>query len=339
MSARTVSAGFARALIEFAATRGADKNALAALAQIDAAALADADNRIPFDQYVALMRGAKTLCADPAFPLRFGAETDFQKFSIVGLIAHASATMTEALEQMNRYSRLVAEVEGVSDGPRFTLEMRDGKLRMEDRRTNADAFYEMTESTWSRFICGSRRDFPERVFAYAAEVTHPAPPHADEYEAIWRVPVRFGAPRNIIEMNPAWPTLQIQPENRYVFGVFSARAEALLRDLERSVKFSHKVESLLMPMLHTGGASADAVAERLKISRQTLYRRLKSEGATFEDVLDDLRRRLSLHYLSERKASVNETAYLVGFSDPTAFSRAFKRWTGASPRTYRATET
>ena len=70
------------------------------------------------------------------------------------------------------------------------------------------------------------------------------------------------------------------------------------------------------------------------MSRDTLYRRLKAEGVTFEQVLDGLRHRLALDYLSARKVSVNETAYLVGFADAAAFSRAFKRWTGISPRDY-----
>ena len=86
-----------------------------------------------------------------------------------------------------------------------------------------------------------------------------------------------------------------------------------------------------MPVLHTGDISMDAIAEKMAVSRQTLFRRLKAEDATFEKVLDELRHRLALNYLGGRKASVNETAYLVGFSDPAAFSRAFKRWTGKSP--------
>jgi AraC-like DNA-binding protein len=73
------------------------------------------------------------------------------------------------------------------------------------------------------------------------------------------------------------------------------------------------------------------VACHLGMSRQTLFRRLKVEGVTFELVLDDLRRTLALHYLGGQKVSVNETAYLVGFSEPAAFSRAFKRWTGSNP--------
>jgi AraC-like DNA-binding protein len=67
------------------------------------------------------------------------------------------------------------------------------------------------------------------------------------------------------------------------------------------------------------------------MSRQTLFRRLKAEGTTFEAVLDELRRRSALHYLCAKQLSVNATAYLLGFSDPSAFSRAFKRWTSSSP--------
>ncbi len=74
-----------------------------------------------------------------------------------------------------------------------------------------------------------------------------------------------------------------------------------------------------------------AIAGKLGLSRQTLFRRLRAEGVTFERVLDELRHTLALHYLQGQKVSVNETAYLVGFSDPAAFSRAFKRWTGSRP--------
>ena len=92
-----------------------------------------------------------------------------------------------------------------------------------------------------------------------------------------------------------------------------------------------------MPVLHTGDGSMDMIAGKMGVSRQTLFRRLKAEGVTFEKVLDELRHKLALHYLSGKKVSVNETAYLVGFSDPAAFSRAFKRWTGMSPSERRVT--
>jgi AraC-like DNA-binding protein len=91
-----------------------------------------------------------------------------------------------------------------------------------------------------------------------------------------------------------------------------------------------------MPSLKGGDVSMKTIAGKLGVSRQTLFRKLKSEGLTFEKVLDELRYKLALHYLSGKKMSVNQTSYLLGFSDPAAFSRAFKRWTGSSPRAHAA---
>jgi AraC-like DNA-binding protein len=117
--------------------------------------------------------------------------------------------------------------------------------------------------------------------------------------------------------------------------ILSAHAEALLEKLESSKTTRGRVESVLLPMLHTGGANMSTVAAKLGTSRQTLFRRLRAEGVTFEQILDELRHSMALHYLREKRVSVNETALLVGFSEPAAFSRAFKRWTGSSPRTER----
>jgi len=130
-------------------------------------------------------------------------------------------------------------------------------------------------------------------------------------------------------------TQKIAVQPRYVFGILSEHADALLKSLENAKSTRGRVESLLMPVLHKGEASMDAIASKMGLSRQTLFRRLKAEGTTFETVLDALRHQLALQYLKGRKASVNETAYLVGFSEPAAFSRAFKRWTGVNPREMR----
>ena len=91
------------------------------------------------------------------------------------------------------------------------------------------------------------------------------------------------------------------------------------------------VERHLEPQLAIGPVRIGEVAHALGCSRQTLYRRLKAEGATFERVLDDLRRRVALRLIRDQGLSVKEAAWRVGFADPAAFSRAFKRWTGASP--------
>jgi AraC-like DNA-binding protein len=95
--------------------------------------------------------------------------------------------------------------------------------------------------------------------------------------------------------------------------------------------FRIMVENHLEPLLAAGPVRIEEVARDLGFSRQTLYRRLKAEGMTFEHVLDALRRRLALRLIRDEGLSVKDAAYRLGFSDPAAFSRAFKRWTGASP--------
>ena len=332
MAEPTVSAGYAKALLDFAVHAGADEARLLERAGLDAEVLLDQDNRVPLAHFVDLMRAAKDLTDNPALALEFGADSDFRKWSVVGLIAHASETMLEAAMQLNRYGGLVVEVDVIGNGPRFGQVMRDGELWMTDQRSNPNAFPELTESTWSRFICSSRENFPHATFALAAHVTHPEPPYRAAYDRLWQVPVTFNSHWNAIKVHPAWPMLKIDGGNRYVFGVLAERAEALLTELQTSKTERGRVESLLMPILHTGDISMEAIAAKIGVSRQTLYRNLKAEGVTFEQVLDELRHKMALDYLKARKVSVNETAYLVGFSDPAAFSRAFKRWTGMSPR-------
>jgi AraC-like DNA-binding protein len=101
--------------------------------------------------------------------------------------------------------------------------------------------------------------------------------------------------------------------------------------MKRERAFRSEVEGRMGPLLASGNVRIGVVARELGCSRQTLYRRLKSEGVTFEQLLDDLRRRLALRFIREEGMSVKNAAYRLGFSDPSAFSRAFKRWTGVSP--------
>lgn len=327
----TVAAGYAGHLFRFAVAQGVPAEVLAARAGLDPALLDDPDARLPFDRYVALMGAAKNLTGDPAFALRLGAAEDFREFSVVGLICYAAATMGETLGELNRFGRLVAQIELPSDGPRFRVEPRDNGLWMTDTRADDD-FPELTEETWARFIAETRRHFPDAAFARAVHVTHAAPAHAADYERLLGVPVTFGSDHNAIMIDPSWLDLPLHSSNRYVFGVLSAHAQTLIDDLEAATDVRRRVERLLAPVLHKGDPGMDAIARDLGMSRQTLYRRLKEEGVRYDVLLDDLRRRMALHYLDGRKVSVSETAYLVGFSEPSAFSRAFKRWTGRSPK-------
>jgi AraC-like DNA-binding protein len=326
----TVSGGFFSALLAFAVSLGADRDALLARTGVSPADFADQDARIPLAAYKALYRVGQAMTGEPALALKFPEATRFEQMSIVGLICQSADTMGGALKQLNRFSRLVVEVDGVSDGPRFQLTRRDGALWLEDRCSNAEDFPELVEAALGRFVCEMARHYPDFAFVRAVHLTRPRPAHAAEYERILRAPVSFGATWNALRIEEAWLALEIHRPNRYAFGIFNGHADALLKSLEATKTTRGRVEALLIPRLHTGDLAMDDVAKALGMSRQTLYRRLKGEGASFDQVLDALRRKMAETYLE--RLSVNETAYLVGFSETSAFSRAFKRWTGGSPR-------
>lgn len=340
MSELTVAAAYARSLLMLAVSMGAEEGALLKAAGIGPGLMQTPDARLPFRQFQDLMAAAKAACNEPALALHFGASAPFSEVSIVGLIAYAAETMGEAFEQTNRYARLVIEVDSQDEAAnRFAIVRRPDGVWIEDRRRNPNDFPELTESTWVRFITDRARAFPDRApHVLEVHMTHPRPVHGDAYDAFFSVPVVFGAPWNAIRIKESWLSEPTGLTNRYAFGVFSTHADALLEELMEAKTVRGRIEATLIPILHTGNVSITEIARRLGFSRSTLHRRLKAEGVQYEMILDDLRRRMALDYLGSRKVSVNEAAYLTGFSDASAFSRAFRRWTGTSPGRYRAGE-
>ena len=331
----TVAAGFARGLLDLAVAKGADRQALAHASSIDLELLEDQDNRVNFSNYVTLMHAAQAQTGDPALALHFGEAIDIEEMSIVGLMAVGCETAADAFAQMGRYSRLMSDVEIEGEASTRHMLMREpGRICLVDTRKDPNAFPELTETGFARLVTRGRHMPGEMTYLREVHVTHPAPAYRAEYDRIFRVPVIFDSERNalVLSEDDSWLTQRIARQPRYVFGVLSQRAEALLEELEGATSTRSRVESLLMRILHTGDTNMERVAVELGLSRPTLFRRLRAEGVTFQKILDDLRRQMALSYLDGKKVSLNETAFLVGFSEPAAFSRAFKRWTGASPR-------
>ena len=332
----TIAASAVSALLELAIAKGASRNALAERCAIRPSELTNRDNRVAFSKYVALMRAAQVACKDPALGLHFGELVDVAEISLLHSIGGVT-TIDEALAQSNRYARLTVEVETVGSADRFRFTRTGGALWFVDARRNPNDFPELTESTFARMVCSTRRALGGTPAVTEVHVTHAEPAYRAEYDRIFRVPVVFGSDKNGLRIDEALlATFRIPSSPQYVSGVLRDHAEALLQKLDSAQSVRGRVESLLVPLLHTRDLGVELISEKMGLNRQTLFRKLKAEGVTFQQVLDELRHTTALHCLNGEKASVKRTAHLVGFSDPTAFSRAFKRWTGSSPSEYSA---
>ena len=327
----TVAAGAVRALMEFAISRGASRGALMERSGIDPSDLQDRDHRVPFGKYVILMRTGQELCGDPALALHFGESVPMSEISLGCLVGAYSETMAEGLALINRYAPLTVDVDGCQTGDRFRFERGHGQVWIIDTRKNPNDFPELTESGFARMVCTSRRSIGDKPFLRAVHVTHTEPSYRAEYDRIFRAPVVFRSDRNALLSDDAWMDQMPPLSSRPMLDVVTAHSEALLEKLESSKSMRGRVENLLTPLLQTGGATMDAIASQMGLSRQSLFRKLRAEGVTFEEVLDGLRHKLALQYLNGEDLSVKETAFRLGFSEPASFSRAFKRWTGTSP--------
>jgi AraC-like DNA-binding protein len=334
VSEPTIAAGMVCGLFEYVVFKGADPGQLFDLTGLTQDDLRNPESRIPAVRYVALMRAGQKLCNDPALALHFAEEANFAAFSIVEMLTNASATMREASEQIIRFGRLDAHYGGANPG--LSLAPADeGFVWIVLTRDGPNLFPEATETTLARLVCGPRI-FNPTPFLREVHVSHPAPSYRNEYDRIFQVPVYFDSDKNALLVDESYGAKEVAPRQRYAFGVLSEHANALLKKLESSTTVRGQVEALLMPILHTGETRMTTIAEKLGISRQTLFRRLKAEGASFERVLDELRHRMAIGYLQRRKATIAETSYLVGFSEPSTFIRVFRRWTGMTPSAFRA---
>ena len=186
----TVAAGFARGLLELAVSKGAGRAARWPSARGSTSTALTRTARVPFANYVALMRAAKELTNDPALSLHLGEAANLREDSIVGLIGQSAATMAEAFGQMNRYVRLVVDVDLGSGGDRFRIEAGPDGLWMIDTRTNPNAFPELTESAFAQMVCWVRQ-IGLTDWARAVHITHSAPAYRGEYDRIFQAPVVF----------------------------------------------------------------------------------------------------------------------------------------------------
>jgi AraC-like DNA-binding protein len=339
MANQTVAAGYTRALLDYAVCRGAN---LIEHSGIDPSELKEPDNRIPLASWVGLLNAAIALCSDPAFALRFGEAVTTEDMGVALMIAGVAETVGEARTQMNRHARLIRD-DDYGDGSDHLALVRDQSgVWLESTGSTCTGNQYLVEAGFAWTVRETRKMLEThhqgRPFLKAIHFTHEEPGYRAEYDRVFGVPLVFSSDRNAMLIEEDFLSLRMPGSNPYVLQVLSKHAEALLKRLENSKTIRGRVESFLIPGLNTGDTAMQTVAGRMGLSRQTLFRKLKAEGVTFENVLDDLRRNLAIHYLGEENVPVNEVAYLLGFSEPAAFSRAFKRWTGSSPRKVRGSK-
>lgn len=339
MREATVAASWPRAFLDFAVARGADRETLMQRACIQPHDLTDPTGRIPLVRYVALMEAGIELCSEPALALRFGEQVPMEDLSIVPLIVLNGEGVDDVRARINRYAALMVDdgEDGSSESHQFVH--RGGKVWIKLVSSIYARHPVVTEAAVARSVGGVRnllKSFGGHAatlrFPDAIHFTYSEPAHRKEYDLLFGVPLVFDSDMNAIGVNPVFLSMTMPKPYAAAAAMATEKAEQLLARLENSTPTRASVQNTLLRKLESGDVRMEAIARQLGLSRATLFRRLKAEGATFEGVLETVRHERALQLLNEEKCSVRQTAHQLGFSDPAAFSRAFKRWTGVSPK-------
>jgi AraC-like DNA-binding protein len=313
-------------LLEYLKNEGFDLKTILDRVGIPKSALEDSKTRFPKRRFQALWQVASEATGDPAIALRVSTTVKANALGIIGYLASASESRRNAFELVKGLTPLLwedVECDLESGSEVAFIRCSTGS---EPQASHFTMEYAIGLTiTMSRVLGAGRSDPLEARFSYSA------PAYADEYERILRLPVRFDAgedgvlfPISMMDsLNPSADAALRRLLERY--------GADQLATIPTSARFSQRVRACIMSRLPLGSLSADTVAAQFSMSNRTLRRRLQQEATSYQEILDDVRAELAQHYLTGEKRGIDEVAFLLGFSDPSAFTKAFRRWTGQTP--------
>jgi len=167
------------------------------------------------------------------------------------------------------------------------------------------------------------------------QIEFPPPAYANHYESFFQCPVKFNQPRNALVYKTQDLLSKPILHNPVAYLEIREVCDAQLATARQQLSLQERVMHEITPLLQSNNLSLEEVANRLDIPVWTLRRKLKQENTGFTALLDQTRQALASIYLKDRQYTLGEVAYLLGFSNPNAFQRAFKRWYGVTPGQFR----
>jgi AraC-like DNA-binding protein len=281
---------------------------------------------------------------DPLLGLKVASPQPLDRSGLMGHIMRASPDVKTAIENLVRYTPLV------SPTVNSTLEHLDGRIRVSlelpgGQRRVPQQHYDFVWCLMLRTLqcAAGRSDLRPVLVSYA----FPKPERDYAYANAYGCPVLFEQQTNSMEFDDKALATPIPAANpmaadwalRMLADLAQSQRNWTLRMLARieqsqhsTASFSARVQRILEGMLADGEPLREEVAKRLMTSERTLQRRLAEEGTNFTRLVDDTRRLLAQQYLTRRDVSLKKMSFQLGFSDPSAFCRACKRWFGVSPK-------
>lgn len=325
----TVSVNYLRGIREYLVQRDLDVSGFLAEYGLDGDSLEDASKRFSIVSYSAMLGRAGELAGDDHVGIHVGECIKPAHYGALGYSVMSCKTAEEVFERHMRYENLV------SDRAVSTYHLEGDQIRLSwdtrgvaiDRQTAEENVASWV--TYLRWITG------QVLGITAIRFPHPAPADQSEHRRVFSCPLVFDEPMVEVVFPAEYRKLPIIQHDPVMREMMDAYADRLLAELSQSDGLLGQVRSLMVEAMESGAVSLDVVAGQLAITPRTLQRRLSDQGTSFKSLLDEVRKGLALTYIAQPFIDLAELGYLLGFSDQTAFQRAFKKWTGTTPGKYK----
>ena len=331
LQAELVPITYAEALLALAGEFDVPRERLLVAAGLRAELLLNPTGRLSLADFHQLAGAALVLCDEPALGLLLGLRLNASTHGILGYALLSSANLERAVQFALKYYRVLGltfELELV-DNPDF-LELRASEsipLGVLGRFAAEGLFGSLYGI--AQFLLGERPLGVEVGFAYAE------PAHAARYREAFGVAAQFEQPWHWFRLPRHYLTRPMALANPATMQMCEQQCEALLATLDVQEGLLSRVRRLLLA--RPGDfPDLDSAARALHTSGRSLRRHLSAAGTSYQQILDEVRKRLALQYLETTHLPLFEIASLLGFSDPSNFRRAFRKWTGRAPTDYRA---
>jgi AraC-like DNA-binding protein len=292
--------------------------------------LRDPDARVPLGRIVDLWRAVIERVPDPVLGISLGRDVEVRHYGLVGYAMYYSPKLGEALLRLARYCRVINEA--------VQCELKQRKEATQvviDGHPLLDALRHPIDGRLAAVLATSRKITGQPIVPLEVRFPYPQPADVAAYESFFECRLRFGQPDAALVLDPAALELPVEAGDPALSGYLDRLADQALDSLSADATFTDRVRRAIWTHLSSGAPTLQQTAGRLGVSSRTLQRRLRQDGTTFAGVLEVLRRDLAMKLLRNRSLAVYEIAFLLGYSEPSTFYRAFRRWTGRSPQAFR----
>ncbi len=260
--------------------------------------------------------------------LAIGACVQPRHVGVLGYLVLASKTLGEAMLAYQRYERLFYGVDLAEIG----MEGDQIEIRWQPGEMGLGALHDAVAI--SALVTFLRRQVENPPPPSRIAFTHPAPLSEVErqaYETFFGCPVYFGDSHTRVRFPMAYLAIPMPHSDPGLRTLLDRQAQALLLALPDSDAFDRALQQTLLKLLPDASATLPRAARELHVSVRTLQRRLDARGLTWQQLLDRMREQLARQYLADRALTLSDIALLLGFSEQSAFTRAFRRWTKETP--------